>query len=354
MYFFHSIDEIKQYVSGSIDNDMDFLESIESDIRNAAMLHIAPWLGMDLLERLAAMYPDAAEDSPEAMLTAKVQAALAPLALYHASKTKTVRFGVQGITKSDNAAYRYQENEYRTEMLISGYEYLELMLRYLEMEYWKAQASVYEDAHDGAHGLNDPFFDWDGRERHLSLMLRYASDFRQVSAHQVTRHTFNTLLPLIEEVEYNVIEKRLPSQFYELMRSHQFDKTPLFIRVLNLMKKIIAAFTVKEALRRNLAIIDGGQLLYREVKQEQANETTSIASLEKSEKAHSWQEVAAHRLWIQLKELLEKNRKKVPMLYHTSVGGSNADTDSWGYVPPIVEKVEKVVDWVEKKVVGFW
>lgn len=354
MYFFHSIEEIKQYVSGSIDNDRDFLESIESDIRNAALLHIAPWLGMDLLQRLAAMYPDAAEDSPEAVLTTKVQATLAPLALYHASKTKTVRFGVQGITKSDNTAYRYQENEYRKEMLISGYEHLELMLRYLETEHWKTQASVYDGSHDDSHGSDGAFFDWDGRERHLSLMLRYVSDFRQVSAHLISRRTFETLLPLIEEVEYNVIEKRFPSQFVELMRMYQFDKTPFFMRILRLMKKIIAAFTVKEALRRNLLTIDGGQLLHCESKNDQSNETTSVAALEKTEKAHSWEEVAAHRLWIQLKELLEKNRTKVPMLYHTSVGGSNSDTDSWGYVPPIVEKAEKVVDWVEKKVIGFW
>jgi hypothetical protein len=337
---FHSIDELKVYVSGAVDSDEDFLEGIASDIDNAALRHLTPWLGDGLYSHIVALYPDADVDSKESVLTEKIQRVLAPLALYHASKTKNIRFGSQGLSRNENVPFRYQEDDYREEMLIAGYEHLELLLKYLEEN--KLDFSV------------SPLV-WEGEERHLGRILRYASDFRRASAFRISRYTFEFMLPIIEEVEYHAIECNLPSQFLTKLKTNlenENEKHALF-----LVKNIIAHFTVVEALRRQLVVMQDGQLVQIESYGDQSSKRKTTAPLSMTEKVHSWEEVSAHRTWIRLKKHLD-NKANYPLLYHTSVGGTNADTDAWGYEAPITEQdidiaVEMLESWKNKKVVGL-
>jgi hypothetical protein len=341
---FHSIEELKTCVSGAVDNDDDFLESIESDINNAALVHICPWLGDDLYNHIVGIYPDAAPDSPEAVLTEKIQKALAPLALYHASKTKTVRFGTHGMSQNEKPAFRYQENEYRMEMLNSGYEYLELLLKYLE-----DNVAYYTE---GGY-LNKA---WAGKQRHFSRILRYASEFRQVSAYRISRYTFEILLPMIEETEFHAIEKNLPSSFLYKLKTNLENEDEK--HALWLIKSLIAELLIVQALRRQLVTMENGQLVQNEHFGDQASSRKTIAPLSMTEKAHTWEQLSVGRNWMRLKSHLADRTSVFPLLFHTSVGGTNADTDAWGYEPPVTvedtnRKEEQIERWKNSKVVGL-
>ena len=360
---FHSIEELKQFVSGAVDNDQGFLESIESDILNAALLHIAPWTGNDLLEYIIGLYPDTEVDSKEYGLTEKIQRALAPLALYHASKTKNVRFGTEGLTKSDKAAFRYQEAEYREEMLIAGYEHIELLLRYLEANQQYFVAKYISDYEVGSYeqgsysGEYESYLEWAGRERHFSRIMRYAADFREASSHRVNRYTFEFLLPIIDEIEYHAIEKNLPRKFFErITNAKDLNKSEL--KALLLIKKMIASCTIEEALRRQLVTLDKGMLVHNEAFGDQAGRRQTMAPLSYTEKAHSWEKVASNRMWIRLREFVEKTPSVFPLIFHINLGGTNEDPDAWGYIKPITQQDEElrcleIERLQKKKVIGF-
>lgn len=341
---FHSIEELKSCVSGAVDNDDDFLESIESDINDAALVHICPWLGNALYDYIVSIYPDADPLSKEAVLTEKIQRALAPLALYHASKTKGVRFGTHGMSQNENVPFRYKENDYREAMLNSGYEYIELLLKYLE-----ANAQYFTE---GTY-IDKP---WEGKQRHLSRILRYSLEFRQVSSYRISRYTFEFLLPMIEEVEFHGIEKNLPKQFLDKLKTNLENEDEK--HAIWLIKMLIAELVVVEALRRQLVTMENGQLIQSEHYGDQASNRKTLAPLSMTEKVHTWEQVSVGRNWVRLKSHLGKRTDKFPLLFHTSVGGLNDDTDAWGYEPPITAedeiKTEELIEkWKNSKVVGL-
>jgi hypothetical protein len=316
---FHSIEELKCFISGSIDNDQSFLESILSDIRDAAYQHIAPKIGDILLEELSNDYPDIDPDSMNGKLLTKVQSALAPLSLYHASRTKVIRFGNHGFSKSDSSAYRYQETEYRAAMLESGYEHIERLLKFLEVNH-------------EAFGEK-----WEFKDAHFNRLLRYAVDFRGLVGYRIDRITFETLLPFIDEAESS-LERRLSVQFFAHLKG-PLNTTPEK-KVQLIVKKMIGQLAVTEALRRQSVQFVQGKIVQTEYLGEQATSNMRTANPSATEMAHHWESVAFQRQWEQLSGLL-RDVGSFPLLYHTGVGGLNPDDDAWGYEPPVEPRPPK-------------
>lgn len=335
---FQNITDFKKYVSGSVDSDEGFLYAIESDIVNALNLHLAPWLGFDLVDHILDVYPDVVVNTPGYELIQKVKAALAPLSLFHASKTKSVNFGTDGLTKSESAAFKYQAADYRDEMLVSGYENIELLLRFLEK-----------------NSVN--FAQWTEKERHLSHIVRYAADFRNASSYRISRLTFETLLPIIDEEEYQIL-KQIPISasnrlFIGTQTLETYEKTAI-----RLLKNVIASYVIEEALRRRLVSIENGMLVHVEAFGDQASTRQTIPNLAYTEKAHSWESVAASRMWLRFREFVYKNKSDFDYFFHTSAEGTNNNSDAWGYTVPVTEAdIEKKALEAEriknKKVIGF-
>jgi hypothetical protein len=314
---FSNIEEFRAS-GGAVDNDEAMLESIEADIDAAINEHLRPWLGDDLTDSMIDAYPDAV--APLSILTTKVQVALAPLSLFHAAKTKNIRFNTAGLVRPENVPFRYQENDYKEEMLVRGYESIELLLKYLD----KNAAS---------------FTNWDKKNKHRSLFLRYASDFRDASSHRLSRWTFENLRAIIDDVEFYAIEKLLPKQFFNRLKTGM-GLTDKEKEVVRLIHKVIANFTIEEAVRRNRVQINGGNIFNVSETSEQASQTRRTADPLSIERTATYQNLAADRNVARLRAFIEANKDGLGLCFHVSVNGLNADTDAWGYVPPPKTDIE--------------
>lgn len=304
---FSSIEEFKIFVGGAVDNNEAMLESLSPDITAAIDSHIRNWLGDELTEELLDAYPDAT--GPLSTLTEKVQAAVAPLALSYAPDTKGVSFSENGFTRPENGTFQYQDNNYKAAFLTRGYEAIELMLKYLDAN-------------------SADFTTWSEKDRHRSLILNYASDFRRVSSQKISRYTFESLLPLIGEAEYFAVEKLLPTQFFARLKyASDLDASEKTV-VLHL-KAIIANFTIAEATRRNRVKIVGTDLV--QISGKEGDKAAKDSDLERTA---TWTNLAADRHVMKLKDYLTRHRAEFPLCFHESVGGTNTNTDAWGYMPP--------------------
>lgn len=308
---FSNIEEFRAN-GGAVDNDEAMLESIEADIEAAMNEHLRPWLGDDLTDELIDTYPDA--DAPLSVLTGKVQTALAPLSLFHAAKTKNIRFNTAGLVRPENVPFRYQENDYKEEMLVRGYESIELLLKYLDKN-------------------TAEFSNWDKKDKHRSLFLRYASDFRDASSYRISRWTFENLRAIVDDVEFFAIEKILPKQFLNRLKAG-VELNGMEKEVVRLIYKVVANFTIEEAVRRNRVQINGGNVFSVSETSDQASQTRRAADPLSIERAATYQNLAADRNVSRLRSFIEANKVNLGLCYHVSVNGINGDTDAWGYTPP--------------------
>lgn len=321
---FNNITTFRQFIGGAVDNDEAMLSNIASDIEAAINEHIRPWVGDVLTDALIAAYPGAS--SPLSILTAKVQAVAAPLSLYHAAKTKNVRFSTSGLTRPENVPFRYQETDFKEEMQVRGYESLELMLKYLDTN----AAS---------------FATWDKKDKHRSLFLRYASDFRDASSYRISRWTFENIRAIIDDVEFFAIEKLLPVQFFNRLKTGS-TLTVKEKEAIRLILKIVASFSIEEAVRRNRVQVNGGNIFNVEQIGDQASSTKRTAEPLSIERTATFQNLAADRNVKRLKNYLESNKADFPLCFHEDAGGTNEDTDAWGYVPPepTIEETQAAYD----------
>ncbi len=309
---FTNITDFKSIVGGAVDNDAEIFASIEPDIEAAINEHLRPWVGDALTDQMIAAHPTST--APLSILIKKAQATVAPLALAVATLTKNIRFSNAGLVRPENVPFRYQENNYRDEMLMRGYEALELLLKYLD-----ANASS--------------FTNWDKKDKHRSLFLKYASDFRDASSHRLSRFTFEHLRPIVDEVEFFAIEKLLPKLFFSRLKTGA-SLTPKEKEAIRLIQKVVANFTIEEAVRRNRVQVNGGNIFTVERTREQGADTLLVPEFSNLERVATFQNLAADRNVTRLKDYFYANISDFPLCFHTNLNGINANIDAWGYVPP--------------------
>ncbi len=265
-YLFTDIEELKQYVGGGANLSLE-MASLDPIQLQAAQNHIWPWLGEDLWQALVNDFnsPSAAQ----AALLPHVQRALGFLTLYEYAQIGGIQLSEAGFFRIENdhqrSAYKYQENQYRRWMLESGYENLEVLLRFLTK-----QADDYPLWKDNPAYLR----------QHESL-LRYASEFRDAYSQYLSRYTFELLRPLVLDVEAFAVISAIGEPLYlyllEQRRLDQLsDKEQTVIR---LLQRAIANFTVEEGLQRNWVRLEGRAVVQTEHLEPQSYTKASVATM---------------------------------------------------------------------------
>lgn len=314
---FTSIEDFKAFVGGSVENNIDLFESIEADIEAAINAHLRPQVGDTLIDAIIEAYPDITEN--QEVVCVLLQKAVAPLAVYEASFTKNIMLGDRGLTRNEITPYRYQENQFRTAMLNRGYEAIETLLKFLN-----------SDA------------DWELLTAHRRAFLRYASDFRQASAFRISRYTFEHLRPIIDKVEY-ATAKILPKQFYNHLKVKEFanDITAQEKECINLIRRVIAAFTVYEAVKMMRFRIEGAQIFETTNNEESTGiESRKPLSYAVEERFYSHSELANDIDVQRLIEYVNENKTAFPLAFSVAANGTNPDNDAFGYVAPAKTEAE--------------
>jgi hypothetical protein len=324
--FFINIEEFKRTgVAGAADNDDAFLVSLEAMLVHAQDKHLAPWLGPATLNTLSALHPDAAVGSPKADLTALIQRALAWLALYEYSFVSTVRHNENGMKMVDGIPYRYIATENREKCLEVGYEALEACLVYLD-----THLTVFTDWRDGVERL-----------KHKAVFLNTAAAFRLAYSAKINRYTFDLLRGVVEDVEYQAIERLLPQQFLTSLRTKFFANaqmtTPVERQLIFLIQKAVAAFTISEAMHRNFVELNNGEVVQVSARGDQNSKTLSKPQRSDMERAAWHSEGWANAHLGRLKQFISANIVAFPLCFSLDSGGTNTDGDAWGQKPTIVD-----------------
>lgn len=321
IHFFNTIEEFKRLsVGDAVDNDEAFLVAIRQMIELAETKYLAPWIGEKTLKTLRDAYPDAALNSPAAALTGLIQKALGWFALYEHSFVSGIRRDSGGTRMVNDTPYKYLVADDREKCLEIGYEALEIILNYL-------------DGH-----LSD-FTDWrDGLERvrHKAVFLNTAAAFRLAYAAHITRHTFDLLRGVIEDVEMQTIEHLLPIRFVTYLRGKYFasmdNTTAEEKQVVFLIQKLIAAQTLQEAMHRHFVELSQGRVTQVSHHNDQHRHTQRPPSRTDMERAafhtEGWASAHAKRLRAYIEQ---QGATKFPLCFSTDLtGGTNPDADAWG------------------------
>jgi len=266
------ISELKKYI-GAAGNVSIKMTDLEPFLDLVGHQHLRPWLGKTTYEELR----DNHASSPVASLLPYVQRPLALLGMYEYSKVNGIMITGSGNVRieGDNkkTAYKYQENAYRSVMLEQGWESIERMLEYLdenEDDYlaWKVEAAA----------------------RHRSLFINYASTYRDLYGKQVSRFVFETLRPIIEELEDFIFIPMLGEKFFRSikadilagnLREVEAD-APLIRRkeLVLLIQKVLVHFAMKEGIQRNWVRFDGDRVVQYETLEPQGNQKAAVAKNE--------------------------------------------------------------------------
>ncbi len=265
---FTNITEITDQVGGAINRSME-IDSIGPHIGMAAHKHLVLWLGITLWDNLVSYVDNPSPvDTDLDDLLPYARKPLAFLTLEEYAKIGSIQFGEAGMyrteTDTHKGAYKYQENNYRQSMLENGYEALEQLLDYLE-----------------ANEVNYP--DWQassGYTRNKSLVINSAATFRDRYSRSISRHTFEMLRPLIEDLEFFVLVPIMGEDQYDDVKTNIADKTTTGkdLILLGLIQKAIAYFTIQEGIRRHWLQIKDNRIIQAELLEPQSSKKEAPAS----------------------------------------------------------------------------
>lgn len=262
------ISELKSYI-GAAGNVSIRMEDLSPFLDLVGHQHLRPWLGKTTYEELR----DNHTDSPIASLLPYAQRPLALLGMYEYSKVNGIMITGSGNIRVEGenkkTAYKYQENAYRQVMLEQGWESIERMLEYLddnEDDYlaWKVEAA----------------------KRHRSLFINYASTYRDLYGKQVSRYVFETLRPIIEELEEFLFVPMLGQPFFDAIKQNILDndlEEEINVRrkeLVQLMQRVLVHFAMKEGINRNWVRFDGDRVVQYESLEPQGNQKAGVAKNE--------------------------------------------------------------------------
>lgn len=304
-YIFTNITDFKAHLGGAINQNLN-INSLAPWIEMAAQTHIWDWLSQaqwDLLVTAA----DGTPSAEETALLDKVKRTTALLTMYEYAKVGSVQFTegmglVRAESDAQKTAFKYQEVDYRQQMLIMGYESLEAMLDFLEdneADYptWVASAAYTSNK---------------------SLFINTARVFRQYYGKQLSRYVYETIRPIIEEVETFAILKIIgEDQYADLkegiaLKSLTADENTL----ISYIQKAVVHFTIQEAMARNWVQYQGNRIVQLETLEPQGTERAGTASGAAFLAKYSHHNLLANRHISYLLYYLENNLTTFP-LYET-------------------------------------
>lgn len=258
-YLFNSISEVQSVVGGAVNASME-LSAIGPTMFMVAEKNIIPWLGQDTWDDLVDGVENTNLTAEETTLLPYVQRPLAMLTLYEYAKIGGIQFSGKGFirteTENEKSAYKYQENQYKDFMLHNGWDAIEIMLAFLELN-------------------EDDYTDWaasEGYTENKSCVINNSRIFHQQVGHSLSRFTFEILRPLIKEIEILSLIKLLGEDQYNDIKAKILAKTIAGddAALLKCMQKPVALFTMAEAIKRNLVQLKGNDVVQYEALEPQS------------------------------------------------------------------------------------
>lgn len=258
---FSTIIELQNVVGGSVNRSSFTIESILPFFDIAHERHIEDWLGTAIYEDLKT----ALDGSPTPAQTALLpyyRKPLAWLALYEYLGFAAAQIGDTGVhrieTDSRKTAYKYQEKRVIEACLANGYEALEKLLLFLE-----ANKVTYTD------WPNAP-----GYLRHHEVLLHSAATFRIAQSKKISRHVFDQVRAIIEDVENFAIVPAISQEQYDALLAAR--KTGTWTteekekKVIYMLQRAAAHFTLDNAIRLNFVQFEGDSVVQREYLEDQS------------------------------------------------------------------------------------
>jgi hypothetical protein len=205
-------------------------ESSIADMELAAQLYIVPITGADLYAELLAEYTSPTEDTTIHGLLLKAQRALAPLAYWLDLPNIQTQISESGVvtTVSDkqDAAHRWEFEQVRENLAVKGCFALELMIAFL-----------YENADD---------LEWVPDETFKSI-FKTGVDFSKYFPLSQPYRTFESLRPIVKQVEDQYIRNAIGSDYFDFLRDAA-EPTAEESKVIQFIKKAVANLTIKTAI----------------------------------------------------------------------------------------------------------
>lgn len=301
---FADIHEFKKYVGGGANVSLE-MESIEPTIDDTLNLHLAPWLGEQLLEDIQAAID--AGNIPQSFqdLLEHLHPALAKLTMHEYSKIGAIQFSESGahrvVTENMQSAYKYQETAYSNQMLTMGYEAIEKMLKFLEKNEADYPAWTSSTAYT----------------KHRSYFVRYASQMRDHYGQSITRYAYEMIRPIIEEVECFAIESTMSAGIFSHLKDKAIaaDGTTEEKKAIYMIEKAIVHFAVKEGLQRHWLQMDGQRIVHRTDKDDDRRSQYTQASAQAVEFARRGHELWGNRWVRKYMDYIVNNENAFPLAF---------------------------------------
>lgn len=253
---FTDISDFQTAVGGAVNHSFS-LDSLDPFFRIAHERHIEDWLGSDLLDDLALAVESNDLSPAQLELLPRYQRALAWLALYEYHPHAAVQFSEAGLmrveTDSHKTAYKYQEAAKLQSTLVNGYEALEKLIIFLD-----------NNRNSYPEWENAPGFD-----RHHAVLLHTAALFRIAQNKKITRQVFDQVRPVIEDVEQFAIVPLIGQAQYDALlesrRSGFYASIEKEQKIIYILQRAIAHFTLENAIRQNLVQFTGDAVVQKEL-----------------------------------------------------------------------------------------
>lgn len=294
---FSTIAEFKAHIGGGGNVSLD-IDSIGPIVNSTAHRHLMKWIGEPLYNDLSAkIEAGTALTAAEQSLLPFIRKPLAMLTMHEYAKIGAIQFGEEGIHRIERddhkTAYKYQENQYKEFMLENGYEAIETMLKFLET----STAGTY------------PLWENNARSLNRELFINYASEFRAVYAHYISRYTFENIRPLIDDVSGAVFVPLLGQTEYDNLKTAIASKNSSAVQqsLINLIQRAVAAFAIEEGMKREWVKLDKGNVVQTDALEPQSYIKTGSASMGALSAAVMNSELWANRHVAQIKNFLTTN-----------------------------------------------
>jgi hypothetical protein len=327
MAFFLNITEFKNHVGGGANVSLE-IDSIEPTMLDAAQNHLAVWVGDSLVAKMGSGTGFTAAETAFAPYFLR---ALAKLTMYEYSYIGGVQFSESGMLRAvgENfqTAYKYQENDYRKKMLESGYEALEVALKYL-----------------ASHANDFPTWVSEVQDRHNAYFVRYASECRMAYTKTLSRYTYEALRGLVEDVQYFAIEKMLPAALFTQLRTKYLagNGTTEEKKAILFVQRAIVNLAIEEAIRRNVIQVDGNTLSIAESVGDQASTTKKAVTADHAAIARRQADYMGNRYVSELRKYILANAAAFPSAFCEDDGGTNTAADAWCPSADAAADVEEV------------
>ncbi|PHN06940.1 DUF6712 family protein [Flavilitoribacter nigricans] len=347
-YIFTSIADFKAHLGGAINQNLN-INSLAPWIEMAAQTHIWDWLSQGQWEALVT----AVDGTPSAEQTAllnKLKRTTALLTMYEYAKVGSVQFTegmgmVRAESDQQKTAYKYQEADYRRQMLVMGYESLEVMLDFLEdneddYPLWVASTAYTQNK---------------------ALFINTARVFRQYYGKQLSRYVYETIRPIIEEVETFAILRVIGQDQYDdlkegiALKSLTADETTLISHI----QKAVVHFTIQEAMSRNWVQFEGNRIVQLETLEPQGIERAGSAAGGAFSEKYNHHNLLANRHISYILYYLKNNLSSYPLYeayYEARIeeeSTTTTETDTELYSSNRYYGAYPLVPSTEKKVTGI-